>query len=143
MVRIPLQKRCGRVRPLHGFTLVEIMIVVAIIALLATLAVPNFLRARLRSQAVLVKEDLRMIDDAIGQYAFENNKHSGSSVVFADIKPYLKSSSPLYATGADVLGNIFGPTFTVSVYPYPPALTYQALSGVTDAAFWSPFNTPP
>jgi len=56
-------------RKLHtrrgGFTLVEIMIVVAIIALLAAIAVPNFLRARKRSQATQVLEDLRLIDSAI------------------------------------------------------------------------------
>ena len=57
-----------------GFTLVEIMIVVAIIALLAAIAVPNFLRARKRSQATQVLEDLRLIDSAIDQYAIEYNK---------------------------------------------------------------------
>src|SRR6201986_2730974 len=57
-----------------AFTLVEIMIVVAIIALLAAIAVPNFLRARKRSQATRVLEDLRMIDSAIDQYAIETNK---------------------------------------------------------------------
>ena len=55
-----------------GFTLVEIMIVVAIIALLAAIAVPNFLRARKRSQATRILEDLRMIDSAVDQYAIEN-----------------------------------------------------------------------
>ena len=56
-----------------GFTLVEIMIVVAIIALLAAIAVPNFLRARKRSQATRILEDLRQIDSAIDQYAIEEN----------------------------------------------------------------------
>ena len=63
-----LNKRRG------GFTLVEIMIVVAIIALLAAIAVPNFLRARKRSQATRMLEDLRVIDSAIDQYAIETNK---------------------------------------------------------------------
>ena len=63
-----------------GFTLVEIMIVVAIIALLAAIAVPNFLRARKRSQATRILEDLRMIDSAIDQYAIETNKTSGAAV---------------------------------------------------------------
>ena len=48
-----------------GFTLVEIMIVVAIIALLAAIAVPGFLRARKRSQASKILNDLRMIDAAV------------------------------------------------------------------------------
>ena len=63
-----LNKRRG------GFTLVEIMIVVAIIALLAAIAVPGFLRARKRSQASRIMNDLRMIDSAVDQYAIENNK---------------------------------------------------------------------
>ena len=116
---------------------------VAIIALLAAIAVPAYQRMRKRSQAVMVKEDLRMIDDAIGQYAFEKNKGSGSTLAFADIKPYIKANSLLYATGADLFGNPFGPTFTVSIYPYPPAPTYEVLKDVTDDAFWSPFLTPP
>ena len=67
-----LNKRRG------GFTLVEIMIVVAIIALLAAIAVPGFLRARKRSQASRIMNDLRLIDSAVDQYAIENNKASGS-----------------------------------------------------------------
>ncbi len=62
-----------------GFTLVEIMIVVAIIALLAAIAVPGFLRARKRSQASRILNDLRLIDAAVDQYAIENNKTSGSN----------------------------------------------------------------
>ena len=55
----------------QGFTLVEIMIVVAIIALLAAIAVPGFLRARKRSQASRILNDLRMIDSAVDQYAIK------------------------------------------------------------------------
>ena len=59
-----------------GFTLVEIMIVVAIIALLAAIAVPGFLRARKRSQASKILNDLRLISSAMDQYAIETNKKS-------------------------------------------------------------------
>src|SRR5215216_391686 len=76
-----------------GFTLVEIMIVVAIIALLAAIAVPNFLRARKRSQATRIIEDLRIIDSAIDQYAIENNKSGGANVNWGDIQNYLKKGS--------------------------------------------------
>ena len=61
----------------RGFTLVEIMIVVAIIALLASIAVPNFLRARKRSQATRILEDLRQLDSATDMYAMENIKQQG------------------------------------------------------------------
>src|ERR1700744_4601038 len=89
-----------------GFTLVEIMIVVAIIALLAAIAVPNFLRARKRSQATRILEDLRIVDSAVDQYAIENNKSSGDTVEWTDIQKYLKTGSVLYNSGgADLLGN--------------------------------------
>jgi len=67
-----------------GFTLVEIMIVVAIIALLAAIAVPGFLRARKRSEASRILNDLRLIDSAVDQYAVENNKGTGFTVPVSD-----------------------------------------------------------
>ena len=54
-----------------GFSLVELMIVVAIIVLLAKFAVPELLRARKRSQASRVVNNLRLIDSAVDQYAIE------------------------------------------------------------------------
>src|SRR6202789_1640130 len=91
-----------------GFTLVEIMIVVAIIALLAAIAVPNFLRARKRSQATRVLEDLRMLDSGTDQYAIENNKTTGAGANFTDLKSYLKTGTVLYATGSDIFGDSYG-----------------------------------
>ncbi len=76
-----------------GFTLVEIMIVVAIIALLAAIAVPGFLRARKRSQASRMLNDLRLIDSAVDQYAIENNKFTGAIVGTAAWTAYMKKSS--------------------------------------------------
>src|SRR3954469_6128855 len=81
-----------------GFTLVEIMIVVAIIALLAAIAVPSFLRARKRSQATATLETLRMIDGAKDQYALENAKASTTVPGPTDLAPYVKSGSKLYNT---------------------------------------------
>src|SRR3984957_7634615 len=99
-----------------GFTLVEIMIVVAIIALLAAIAVPNFLRARKRSQGTRCLEDLRIIDSAIDQYAIENNKASGNSVVWADVQNYLKTGSVLYNSGgADLFRNQYNGNVSFSV----------------------------
>src|SRR6187401_2065793 len=110
-----------------GFTLVEIMIVVAIIALLAAIAVPNFLRARKRSQATRILEDLRMIDSAIDQYAIETNKTSGNNVVWVDVQSYHKQGTQLYNSGdADILGNSFG-TFSVDTIPIVPTATFAKL----------------
>src|SRR5271168_2525011 len=99
-----------------GFTLVEIMIVVAIIALLAAIAVPNFLRARKRSQATRILEDLRLLDSADDQYAIETNKMSGMNPAFGDLKNYIKTGTTLYTTGADLFGNTYGP-FTIDSIP--------------------------
>src|ERR1700676_4523706 len=114
----------------RGFTLVEIMIVVAIIALLAAIAVPNFLRARKRSQATRILEDLRMIDSATDQYAIENNKTSGMNPTWTDLKNYLKVGSVLYSTGADIFGDTYGTAFTVDTLPILPASAYSTLSDV-------------
>jgi len=122
-----------------GFTLVEIMIVVAIIAVLAAIAVPGFLRARKRSQASRVLNDLRIIDNACDMYAIETNKKTNDPINTADWTNYLKKGTNLYLTGKDILGNPYGAQ-VVDDIPAVPALTKSALSDVTDASFWSPYN---
>ena len=77
-----------------GFTLVEIMIVVAIIALLAAIAVPGFLRARKRSQASRILNDLRLIDAAVDQYAIETNRATGFTVLPGAALTFGESTSP-------------------------------------------------
>jgi prepilin-type N-terminal cleavage/methylation domain-containing protein len=123
----------------RAFTLVEIMIVVAIIALLAAIAVPGFLRARKRSQASHVINDLRLIDSAVDQYAIENNKTSGDPVAVTDWSKYLKAGTNLYLTGNDILGNAYNGV-SVDTLPRVPSATFAALSDVADASFWSPYN---
>lgn len=124
----------------RGFTLVEIMIVVAIIALLAAIAVPGFLRARKRSQATTVLNDLRLIDSAIDQYAMEQSKSTGAPVSVADWTTYLsQKGSNLYMTGSNLFGVSYGPQ-TVDTMPQVPAVTKTALSDVVDSSFWSPYN---
>jgi len=115
------------------------MIVVAIIALLAAIAVPGFLRARKRSQASKILNDLRLIDAAVDQYAIETTKKSGDPVDVTDWTNYLKKDTVLFATGQDLFGTDYGPQ-TVDSLPKVPDSTKAALSDVTDTAFWSPFN---
>lgn len=121
-----------------GFTLVEIMIVVGVIALLAAIALPSFLRARKRSQASIVKNDLRLIDAAIAQYAIETNKITGNTVAVDDWVDYLKDNTDLHDTDEDVFGNEYGDQIVDSL-PKVPSSTWDALSDVSDTAFWSPY----
>ena len=122
-----------------GFTLVEIMIVVAIIALLAAIAVPGFLRARKRAQASRILNDLRLIDSAVDQYAIETNKSTGASVAVTDWTNYLKKNTTLWTTGKDIFGNTYGAQVVDSL-PKVPASAWTSLSDVADASFWSPYD---
>ena len=122
-----------------GFTLVEIMIVVAIIALLAAIAVPGFLRARKRSQASRILNDLRLIDGAVDQYAIETGRSTGFVVDTADWTQYVKKNAILYNTARDILGNDYGAQ-TVDIVPAVPSASYDALSDVAGAGFWSPYG---
>ena len=115
------------------------MIVVAIIALLAAIAVPGFLRARKRSQASRILNDLRMIDSAVDQYAVETNRKSNDPVAITDWTNYVKKGSSLYNTGNSLLGSSYGAQ-TVDQIPQIPAADYAVLSDVAATGFWSPYG---
>ena len=122
-----------------GFTLVEIMIVVAIIALLATIAVPSFLRARKRSQATKIVNDARIYEAAIDQWAIENNKVNSSTFNFSNVSDYIKASTELVRTsGFDILSKLYVVS-TVSDGVKVNSASYSTLSDVTKADFWSSY----
>jgi prepilin-type N-terminal cleavage/methylation domain-containing protein len=125
-----------------GFTLVEIMVVVSIIAVLGAISIPNFLRARKRSQAARILQDLRIVDAAINQYAIEFGKASGDTVQWTGIQLYIKNGTvPWFSNGNDLFGNPYtqGNGFTVDGLPKLNAASYQMLSDVAPVAFWSPY----
>jgi prepilin-type N-terminal cleavage/methylation domain-containing protein len=77
-----------------GFTLVEIMIVVAIIGLLAAIAIPNFVKARGTAQKNACINNLRQIDGAKEQWALENKKSAGATTVDSEVYTYIKGGNP-------------------------------------------------
>ena len=115
------------------------MIVVAIIALLAAIAVPGFLRARKRSQASRILNDLRMIDSACDQYAIETNRATGFQVLVTDWTNYVKKGSLLYNSGNSILGTPYGAQ-TVDTIPQVQNADWNALSDVAGTGFWSPYG---
>ena len=115
------------------------MIVVAIIALLAAIAVPGFLRARKRSQASRILNDLRMIDSAVDQYAIETSRKTGDTVGTTDWTNYVKKGSLLYNTGKSLLGTAYG-SQVVDTLPQVPQPDLAVLSDVASDGFWSPYG---
>ena len=131
-----------------GFTLVEIMIVVAIIALLAAIAVPGFLRARKRSQATAILNDARVLDGAIDQYAIENNRKGADTVKANMLRSYLKPGTRLYTaatTTGQTLPDVLGNNYTFSTFDGGLKVDAATTTNFTDVidnggSFWGSYT---
>jgi len=116
-----------------GFTLVEIMIVVAIIGMLAALAVPGFIRSRARAQGYRIINDARQADAAIDQWALETGQINGSAISISAAAAYLKTAWPTN----DILGNAYSFTVVGTTQVQISAATKTTLSGV--GINWAPY----
>jgi prepilin-type N-terminal cleavage/methylation domain-containing protein len=114
-----------------GFTLLEIMLVVAIIGMLAGISIPNFLKARATSQAGTCIDNLRQLDSASNQWALENNKKNNDPINYAiDLAPYIRlnanHSIPGCPAGGTYVCNLVGtpPTCSLASSVTPPHQLY-------------------
>jgi len=103
-----------------GFTLVEIMIVVAIIGLLGVMAIPSFVKARETAQKNACINNLRILDSAKEQWGIESMANTGATVTAANVNSYIKGTTTNMYCPAEPT-KTFATSYTIGVLGTDPA----------------------
>lgn len=109
----------------QGFTLLEIMIVTAILALVATMAVPSVLRSRKQSMATRVLEDARLLNIAKDQWALERHRRGTDTPTADEIRLYLKS-------GHDIIADLYGTPYLLGNANQPVLVAPSTIGTFSD-----------
>ena len=112
----------NKVNRKKGFTLIEIMIVVLIIGILMAIAVPNFVKARTQSRQNSCIASLKQVDAAKEQWAMDNKKDTGATVLLTDIYPTYMKVNPTCGSGGTYTVAVVGtaPTCSIGAGGTPP-----------------------
>jgi type II secretion system protein G len=143
-----------KTRSQRGFTLIEMMIVVAIIAILVSILVPNFIRARAQAQTAACESNLKEIATALELYETDNDQYPPSNTVNAsdtDLQPYLKQTPvdpaagpTAYYTYTVTSGNTSSASYTIlcpgihdpgTLQTISPGTTYTHIQYTSGAGF--------
>jgi type II secretory pathway pseudopilin PulG len=136
--------------PTAGFTVIEALVVVLIIAVLAMIIVPGYRKAKKRSEATVVLNEARILDAAKERFAADNDQPGPTPVKAADIKDYLQPGTRLHDSITDKVGptDIFDRPYLLGTVDQPVRVSPETVEQFRDiidpkSGFWGPSFAPP